>query len=1100
MRLSFLQLMIIVAALGNVHATVGNAQPALEKKLTLKLRNERVETIFRAIEAQTDIRFFFSRSVIRADRKVTVNVQNQPLYKVLDDMLTPLDLKYRLSDNLVIVSRIDRKEIPDKNSESSELETGGPPIDMEISGRVVDENGEGLPGVSIMVKGTQSGTASSSDGSFRLIVPNEKAILVFSYVGYVSQEVVIDGRTRLDVTMVVDEKALDEVIVVGYGTQKRRDLTGAVHRIDNVKNETLPNTNIIQALRGTVPGVRIAAGGNAGSGNTVTIRGQNSLSGNNNALIVVDGIIYGGQLGNLNPNDIASIEVLKDASSAAIFGAKSANGVILITTKKGTSAKPTIQFNSYAGTQDFLMTLDLETPEQYIQKKFDYQKTLAFRGVAPNPNLGNPIQYLNQDEIENFKQNRVIDPIKKITQPSPIQSYNLNIGAKTDRTSYYLAGSWTNQQGRVMGDQFKRTSLRVNLETEITRWLKIGTNSSFAFVDVSNPVANLANAFWLSPYATWYLDEKETILNPTPMTDGLVGNPLLPTLNKVTNQRKELFGIFYGEIDIPFIPGLTYRFTYSNHMINTKNYSFTPSFNAGGLNRVASASNAVTESQDMNVESLVKYNRDFNADHSLDVTFLYNYNFANNTTLTANSNTFPTDLLEFYGLSLGENQTTDAGYSDYRAIAMMGRVNYKFKNRYLLTLTGRRDGASVFSANNKFAFFPSMAVGWIISDEAFLESNNVIDLLKIRLSYGGNGNQGISRYGSLSRIVTGTGYNYLFDGNTAFGIAKTSMGNSNLKWETTYAANLGIDFELFKGRIGGNLNLYNSNTKDLIVSRRIPTLNGFSSVLSNLGSVNNRGIELMINTINIRKNDWEWSTGFNIAHNKNKITRLYGELDENGHELDDIANGWFIGKSVGAYYNYTIDGVYQIGDEIPSGFRPGDFKIKDLNGDGKITQDGDRSIIGYDVPKFTYGFHSQLNYKNFGLFIQLLGRQGGLRNNSGMLLPTSSWSFRVRDQHINWWTPDNPTNDHISLDYQNAHSVAILEDPSFLRVQDISLTYEFGKQFLDKLKINRLQLYVSAKNPLLFTKWRGWDPEMTGSGRGQYPSLKTWTGGINLSF
>lgn len=970
--------------------------------------------------------------------------------------------------------------------------------DRMIKGTVVDQAGDPLPGVTVSILGTTIGTATDLDGNYTLSVP-EGATLVFSFIGFVSQNTVVGNQTVVNITLAEDISSLEEVVVVGYGTQKKRDVTGAVNSIDNTKNETLPNTNVIQAMRGTVPGLSISAGGNAGSGNAISIRGQNSLAGNNNALIVVDGIIYNGQLGNLNPNDIASIDVLKDASSAAIFGAKAANGVVLITTKKGTTEKPSIQFNSYVGTQDFLMTLDFESPEEYVQKKINYQKTLAYRGVAPEPDISNPVQYLNRDEVENYNNGRIIDPIEKITQSAPIQSYNLNIGARTDRTSYYVAGSWTDQQGKVMGDQFKRASMRINLETEVTDWLKFGTNSSLSFVDVSNSAASLSNAFWLSPYATWYLDPEETVLNPSPMTDGLVGNPLMPTLNTLTNQRRDLFGIFYGEIAVPFIEGLTYRFTYSNNIITQKNYSFTPSFNAGGINRVSSASNVITESQDMYLENLVKYNRNFANDHEIDVTLLYNYNYANTDILTANSNTFPTDILNYYSLSLGENQTTDASYSDYRAIAMMARVNYKFKNRYLLTLTGRRDGASAFSANHKFAFFPSMALGWIMTDERFLVNNSVFDFLKLHLSYGANGNQGINRYQSLSRIVPGGGYNYIFGGETAFGIAKSSMGNPDLKWETTYATNLGIDFETLQNRLIGNINLYNSNTKDLIVTRRIPTLNGFGNILSNLGAVNNKGIEVMLNSINIRNQNVEWTTGFNIARNVNKITKLYGEMDEDGNELDDISNSWFIGKSVNAYYNYTIDGVYQIGDDIPAGFRAGDYRLRDLDGDGLITPEGDRSIIGYNVPDFTYGFNTTLRYKNFSLFAQITGSHGGVRNNGGLFLPTSSWTYRVRDQNIDWWTPENPSNQFSSLDYQNSHSVYILQSTSFVRVQDVSLTYSFAPSVLERLKMSNFQIYVSSKNPVLITDWKGWDPETTGSGRGQYPTMKSFTLGVNLS-
>lgn len=1062
-------------------------------KLNLNLQQVSLEQVLDEIKKQSDFNFLYRSDLLKGKPKVDIRLKNGSLEKALSQVVLPYQLTYEIDDKTVIIK----------------ASTPPPPVKVEaglisnayvdIKGNVKDEFGEPLPGVTILVQGSTRGTVSDEDGNFSINADSGE-VLVLSFIGYEDFIVPIGNQSFVDVTMKADQQSLEEVVVIGYGTQKKRDVTGATNSIDNTQNETLPNTNVIQSLRGTVPGLSIGFGGNAGSGNSISIRGQNSLGGNNNALVVVDGIIYNGQIGNLNPNDIATIDVLKDASSTAIFGAKAANGVILITTKKGTTEKPTIQFNSYVGLQDFLMTLDFESPEQYVQKKLDYQSTLAFRGVAPEPNISNPVQYLNRDEVDNFNNGTVIEPLDRITQSAPIQSYNLNIGAKSDKTNYYIAGSWTDQQGKVIGDQFKRGSIRINLETQVTDWLKFGTNSSLSFVDVSDTPADLANAFWLSPYATWYLDPEQTILNPIPMTDGLVANPLMPTLNSRSNTRRDLFGIFYGEIAFPMIEGLTYRFTYSNNLIDQKNYNFVPSFNAGGLNRVSSSSNVITETQDMFLENLIKYNRELSEDHNLDVTLLYNYNFAKTEVLTANSNTFPSDILNFYSLSLGENQTTDASYSDYRAIAMMARVNYKFKNRYLFTLTGRRDGASSFSENHKFAFFPSAALGWILTDESFFVNNPVVDFLKIHVSYGANGNQGINRYQSLSRVVPSSGYNYLFDGETAFGIAKNSMGNPDLKWETTYAGNLGIDFEMLHNRLSGSLNLYNSNTKDLIVTRRIPTLNGFGSILSNLGSVNNKGIEIMLNSINIRNADFEWTTGFNLARNVNKITKLYGEKDENGKELDDINNGWFIGKSVNAYYNYTLDGVYQIGDEIPSGFRPGDYIIRDLNGDGLITPDQDRSIIGYNVPDFTYGFNTNFRYRDWSLFVQISGSKGGLRNNNSMFMPTNSWTYRVRDQLIDWWTPTNPSSEFSSMDYQNSYGVLLLQNPSFMRIQDISLSYEFSSSRLEKMKMNRFQVYLSAKNPLLITKWRGWDPETSGSGRGQYPTMKSITGGVNLSF
>ena len=1073
---------IFLILLTGLQVIAGNSY-SQSAKLSLNGNNITVKQVLMQIEEKSGYYFLYNSELVDIERKVNVSFENEKIETILSKLFDSENVKYTINDRHIVLS-------PSGDNTFMQQQ-------KEVKGEVTDVSGAPLPGVTVVVKGTSNGTITDFDGNYSLTKVPADGILIFSFVGMKSQEISVTGKTSVNIKMEEETIGLGEVVAIGYGTMKKSDLTGVVTRIDNTKNEKLPNTNVIQALRGAIPGVSISAGGNAGSGSDISIRGQNSISGGNSALIVVDGIIYNGKIGNLNPNDIGSIDVLRDASSAAIFGSRAANGVILITTKKGTESKPTIQVNSYLGIQDILMTQDFETPEQYVQKRIDYQKTLAFRGVAPEPDESNPVMYLNDAEVENYKNGKVINAYDKISRLAAIQNYNVSVSANKNNTNYYISGSWTDQKGVVIGDQFKRASVRINLETSITDWLKIGTNSSFSYVDTSNSAADLLNAFNLSPYATWYLDEAETILNPIPMTDGLYGNPLMPTLEKLKKDRKNMFCIAYTELKMPFIEGLTYRFTYSTDLGFGRTYTFIPSFNAGGLNRVASSKMVTSESQDMNLENLVKYNHTFADDHTVDVTLLYSYNFADENTITANSNIFPTDVLSWYSMSLGENQTTDAAYTDYHAIAMMARLNYRYKGKYLFTATGRRDGASVFSANNKFAFFPSLALGWIISEEDFLKNVDLISFLKLRFSYGANGNQAISKYQSLSVIQTG--YNYLFDGNTAFGIAKSAMGNPDLKWESTYATNYGVDFELLNNRISGNINYYDSKTKDLLLKRNIPSLNGFSSILSNLGEVHNGGVEVMLNTTNINRNGFQWTTGFSFATNKNKIVKLYGEKDENGKELDDISNGWFIGKSLGAYYNYETDGIWQIGDDIPTGFRAGDYKIKDLNDDGLITPDKDRKILGYDRPDWTFSFNTSLKYKGFTLYALVNGSVGGVRNNAAILDPSSAYNYRRRDQYIKWWTLDNPSTTIPSMDYQDGYNLSWLQDITFVRIQDISLSYDFNKSVLDRLKIGNLQVYISSKNPFLFTKWAGLDPETTGSGRSQYPTMKSIIAGINFS-
>jgi TonB-linked SusC/RagA family outer membrane protein len=595
----------------------------------------------------------------------------------------------------------------------------------------------------------------------------------------------------------------------------------------------------------------------------------------------------------------------------------------------------------------------------------------------------------------------------------------------------------------------------------------------------------------MSPFAKYYLDEPAGTLHPAPMDDSFVGNPLLPTLTSNLDQRKNLFGIFYGEVRLPFVEGLSYRLSYSNNMIVGRRNTFVPAYRP--LNAIARIDNASSESQDMFLENLVKYNRTFAETHTVDVTLLYNYNYADNYSVRAQSTDLPTEALTYYGLKLGGIQTTDAGFSDYRATAAMARVNYKFKDRYLLTLTARRDAASVFSANNKYALFPSAALGWVVSEESFFQGVRGVDFLKLRASYGANGNQ-IGRYSSLSRINAGGGLNYTFgDGpTTAFGTAKASMGNPDLKWESTYAANFGMDFDVIGGRISGSVDYYDSRTYDLLYSRTIPTLNGFSTWTTNVGQVNNKGVELMLNSVNLRTDNFEWTTGFNIARNRNTVVDV-------GTGGDDIGRGLFLGHPLGVIYTFQTDGVWQIGDEIPAGFQEGDLRLVDQNGDGRITPADDRVVIGSNNPNFTYGLNNTARYKGLMLLVQITGSHGGIQNNNGVLNPSSNLLERLRGAHVNWWTVDNPTHDHPSVDYANALGVIRTESLSYLRVQDISLSYDLPKGVLDQWGMAGLRFYVSSKNPFLFTNWSGWDPDLP-AGINQFPQMKSLIFGLNFSF
>ncbi|WP_165953121.1 SusC/RagA family TonB-linked outer membrane protein [Pedobacter changchengzhani] len=986
--------------------------------------------------------------------------------------------------------------------------------DKIITGKVTDASDGGmLPGVTVRLRGTTVGTATDANGNYSINAP-ANAVLEFALIGYGENLVKTEaGKSIYNIKLNAISKGLDEVVVVGYGTSTKRDLTGAVAKIDNTKLEALPNVNILQALRGGTAGVSITSTGRAGSGSAVQIRGgSRSIAASNNALIVLDGIIYRGGLSDLNSDDIESFEILKDASAAAIYGSQAANGVVIITTKRGKTDKPTIHINSYVGGQDFVKNQKLENAAQYRQKLFDVANTTFYRqsngqlaGTPVKPNFDDVSTYfLNPTEIKNFNLGNSQEALDVISQSAPIQNYNLSLSAANDKTNYFVSGEYANQKGVVKGDQFKRASGRVNLETHVTDWLKFGVNSFFTFNDNSGTPADLLQASRLSPYASYYLPDNPTILKPNPVDDGFISNPLFGTLNRSTITRSSLFAVAYADVNIPFIKGLNYRFNYSNNSQWDQNFNFTPSYKTPGtgLNREASANQTNSNSTDAYVENILKYNRTF-GDHSVDATFLYNYNYSKSNSTTASANTFPNDALTYYSLSLGATQATSASYSAYASIAAMARLTYKYKNRYIITGTFRRDGASVFGDKNKFANFPSVGVSWIVSDESFLKDVKVINVLKLRASYGGNGNQ-IGRYASLSPLAVNAGYNYIFGDGTvpAVGIGTTGLGNPDLKWELTYASNIGVDFELLNRRISGSLDVYNSNSSDLLLPRTIPTINGFGSQLQNIGKVNNKGIEFTLNTINIKTPNLTWTTGINLSANKNKIVALQGtDNNKDGIEDDDIASSRFIGKPINAIYNYEVIGVWQQDEAVLAktfAARPGDLKLRDIDGDGKITPGNDRTIIGYDNPDVVYGFNTSLTYKGFSFYTLITGSAGGMRNNNAILDPASNLITKARGASVAWWTPDNPSTTHPSIDYGNSLGVVQLQSTSFIRVQDISLSYNFGKRITDLLKVGALKLYVSAKNPILITKWSGWDPEIA-AGLNQFPLTRSIIGGLSLS-
>lgn len=974
-----------------------------------------------------------------------------------------------------------------------------------VTGVVTDENGQPLPGVSVMVKGTTQGTSTRIDGQYEINVPSSTTTLTFSFVGYLPQDIVVGERTQVNVNLLPDTKQLDELVVVGYGTQKRSDLTGSIASADIEAFRESPNLNIMQSLQGSVPGVNIGQVNQAGAEPSIEIRGRSTLSGNTSPLIVVDGIIFRGRVGDLNPADIASIDVLKDASSKAIYGAQAANGVLLITTKSGTSdTKPVISYSGSISTQKPTVNTRLLNREEFLEKVRDIEYKKAFLApdyTQPNPDWDFPVSELRPAHIIGINQGNNFDWWDALTTNAYVSDHLVSISGRSGVTSYYVSGGHTQQRGIILNDKYKRQTARINLDIDVTKWLKVGVNSFGSFADRSGNYPHMGSIVAIgSPLVTPWDEDGNLAITPTGTNNV---NPFLNMQADDKDLQNRLAGNIYALAQIPGVDGLSYRINYSNNYRWDSHFYSNPYDN--GQNGLAYKANS--SQSDLMVDNILTYDKQF-GDHYVNITAIAGYNEINQQTTRAEGRNYSNLILSYNSLQQGVNQFVTSGAWKEAYVYQMGRINYNFKRRYMLTATLRRDGFSAFARNNKVAYFPSVGVAWVASNEPFYHLDQ-LENLKFRISYGENGNQ-TSRYNSLARVAASTSSHYVFGdgGTTSLGQSPSSLANNNLTWETTSGINIGVDFSAFRNRLSGNLEYYSTVTTDLLWNVQLPQMSGFSSILSNLGKIKNSGFEALLTTTLVSKNDFSWGLTANFATNKNEIQKLLGlDRDGDGREDDLIASGLFIGHSIGTVYSYEIDGIWQLNDEIPTGFNPGTYKIRDQNGDGSITAADDRVILGRTEPAYRFGIQNTLRYCGFTLKAFINSIQGGKNGYLGSNHPGGGANTTGNAQSANWftfldyWSPRNPDGKY-PLPWAGASILpARYFSRSFVRLQDISLSYQLKDAIAKKIGLGQLKIYVSGKNLITLTKWDGWDPE-TGQGISAeaFPVLKAYTLGLDFSF
>jgi len=1004
-----------------------------------------------------------------------------------------------------------------------------------VSGVVTDAEGEPVIGASVVVKDNNKyGAVTNIDGEYSIQVPAKSATLVFSYVGYKPVEVALAaGQTTANVKLSENTEMLEDVIVVGYGSMKRKDLTGAVAHIDREVLDSRVATNPLDFLVGTVPGVNITPSTGSGGGGSILIRGRQSLKASTSPLIVLDGVIFYGNIEDINPNDIESIDVLKDASSTAIYGSKGSAGVILITTKKGTEGKPIVTVGAKLGWQEPTFMYKMPNAEQYVQRRQDYYKTIDYfkpsaqqKGVGYYDNPYNLPDGISQDdwsgydasfsgdyidtwltrlnfnpiEIKNYKAGKFTDWQDMAYRKGFRQDYNVSVSGKSPRSTYYMSLGHTYNKGIVVGDDYRVTRMRVNLDVKITNWLNIGTNSQFAHKGADDKKVDGGTARAMSPFGDMY--EEDGSIKVRPWDDNRLANPFLAYYTNDKFYRNwNLNSSIYGRVTLPF--GFSWQTTYNMRYGVLKDYYYTSDINPG---QVAGGSAKRREFSDYEwtIDNMLKWNRTFAKIHSFDFTFVYSAEKYQSWNSQSNNEGFePNGNLGYHNIQTGIKPTVSSDDQIQTGKSFLGRLNYTLMDRYLITGSYRRDGFSAFGKNSPWANFWTFAGGWRISEEKFLRNVSWLNNLKIRVSWGQTGNRDIGRYAAFARLTT---TNAIEDGENQKAVYPSSLANADLKWETTTAWNWGIDFGLFNNRVYGTVELYKGKTSDLLMDRSMPEISGYGSIASNLGEIANRGAEVSVTTVNIKQPNVVWSTTLNYSTNHNEIKHLYGKmvdvLDANGNvvgqrEDDDVQNGWYIGHGLDEIYDYKTIGIWQLGEEYEAakyGRRPGDPKQLDVNGDGKVNTD-DKLWLGYSAPRVRMTLNSHLVlFKNITFDFTLRGEFKWLGTDNTYRNETNRYYDTSNSVWTRYWTPWNPDTEYASLGANNGNpNVNFHKSRNYVRMQNMSLSYLFPAKLTRKAFIEALRLQVSCDNAFVISGWRHNDPLTTSI------NPRTWTFGLNVT-
>jgi TonB-linked SusC/RagA family outer membrane protein len=1046
-------------------------------QISIDVGNKPIKEILKQIERSSNYRFFYSENLKDLDKIASLTLSDASVEKTLDVLLKGTQISFnKQSSGIVLLFPKGTNPTADDNTKTK-----------TVVGVVTDEKGESIIGASVVIKGTSNGFITDVNGKFSIDVPDDNTVLQVSYIGYITQNITAGSQRSLYVTLIENASELDEVVVIGYGTVRKKDLTGAVSVVKSRDITAVPVSNALEALQGKVPGLDLTKNsGEAGSEISFTLRGNRSLNASNAPLILIDGIQYGSMV-DVNTSDIESIQVLKDASSTAIYGSRGANGVILITTRKGVVGKPVLSFNMYAGLQSNAGLAQIQTPQEWVDFRREAFRT---KGITDDNSI------FNGSELNFIQNGDFIEWQDICIRNGSVQNYELSVSGGTEISTFNYSLGLYDEKGLLKNDNLRRYNGSLSGNYKLGRNVKIGASIMYTFRDKNARQDPLNQANKIIPLGKVYDDNGQIILYPanntsvSPIADEIDGN------YKNNLIWKRMFSTIY--LDWTILPKLVFLSTMGLDIQDSRTGIYYGRYTINGGGSYSQSSIVTSGITNLTWENTLTWNKAIQK-HNFEMLLGQSMNSSRTETANGQGRNQVAPSMSFYNLGANiSDKIIGSSKVENRMVSVFGRVNYRFNEKYLLTASLRADGASPLAKGHKWGAFPSAAVAWRIIDEDFMKSQSVFTDLKLRTSWGISGNSAISPYATLGALGASV---YAFNESPAYGYFPNAISNEALKWEQTGTYNVAVDFGLIKNRISGSAELYLTNTKDLLMSRIIPATSGYANVMENVGKTRNKGFEITLNTINISSvapERLQWRTDWSFYLNREEIVELINGVDQ------DLSNNWFVGSPISVYYDYEKIGIWQLDEETEAakyGQEVGEIKVKDQNGDGVIDANHDRVIVGTPRPDFNFGMNNYLSFKNFDLTVFLFARAGQT------IRSEASGNYKIdgveNGPKVDYWTPEHPTNSHPRPDNNKNSNAAYMstlyfQDGSFLKIRDISLGYTVPKKFSSRFGIKNLRVYSTLKNYFTFSHMQPYDPER--GGNLSFPMTTQWIFGLNLTF